>query len=136
MQNQDIKNLEFRYLLWLYKTVREELDRTERKFTQLGIDKEILKYILKQANSSKVADKNRLDKFLSEFKEYIDKKEEQGRALKFDGRKLKAEYYFPLLKLEAIEKTIVRQLGKKARHKIKSLYEQEMARRILESKEH
>jgi hypothetical protein len=136
MQKQDIKNLKFRYLLWLYKTTKEELDRIERKFTQLDIDRGILGYISKYADSSKVKAKDKLSKFIKAFKEYIDNKEKDGLDLKFDNRKLKSEYYFSLVKLKAIEKSIVKQLGRKAKERIKLLYEQEMIRRILESEEH
>jgi hypothetical protein len=136
MQKQDIKNLKFRYLLWLYKTTKEEIDRVERKFTQLDIDKEIFQYILKHANFSQVREKNKFNKLLKDFEEYIDKKEKDGLNLKFEQGKLKPEYYFLLLKLQAIAKTIVKQFGRKVMDQIKSLYEGEMRRRILESKGH
>ncbi len=136
MHRQDINNLKFRYLLWLYKTTREGLDRIERKFTQLDIDRDILGYIVKHLDSLKVKDKHKLDKFIKQFREYIDRKEKDGLDLKFDGRKLKSEYYYSLVKLKAIEKSIVKQLGQKAKGRIKMLYEQETIRRILESKEH
>jgi len=75
-------------------------------------------------------------KLLSDFKEYSDKKERDGRELKFDGRKLRPEYYHLSLKLEAIKKTIAEELGNKKLREIKALYEHEMMRRIIESQEH
>jgi hypothetical protein len=136
MQSQDIKNLKFRYLLWLYKTIKEDLDRIERKFTQLDIDKEVFQRIVKQADSLDSKDKKSLGKSLQEFKEYIKKKEKDAQDLKFDGQRLRPQYHFLLLKLKAVEKTIIQQLGQKAKDRIKTLYECEMQRRILESREH
>lgn len=134
MHKQDIKNLKFRYLLWLYKSTKEELDKVERKFTQVEIDKELLHYLRLHADSSKIKDKAKLDKLLREFRQYIFKKEKDGRDLKFSGRRLKPEYYFLLLKLQAIEKVITEQLGQAGKKQIKALYEEEMRKRILESK--
>jgi hypothetical protein len=136
LKEQDIKNLKFRYLLWLYKTTKEEIDRVERKFTQLDIDKEIFQYILKHASPAQVGEKNKFNKLSKDFKEYIARKEKDGLNLKFTQGKLKPEYYFLLLKLQAIAKAIVKQFGRKAMDQIKTLYEAEMRRRILESKGH
>ena len=43
MDAKEIKNLKKRYLIWFYKTTKEALDKIERKFTQMEIDKFILK---------------------------------------------------------------------------------------------
>ncbi len=80
--------------------------------------------------------KNEARKLLNDFKEYIDKKEKDGRELKFEGRKLTPEYHHLSLKLEAIEKVIVEELGRKGLGGIKALYEQEMSRRIIEAQDH
>ena len=136
MKKRDIKNLKFRYLLWLYKTTKEEFDRIERKLTQVGIDKKILRDMGENFNSRDLKKKNEARKLLKDFKEYINKKEKDGRELKFEGRKLKPEYYHLSLKLEAIEKSIVEELGHRGLKEIKALYEHEMMRRIIESQEH
>jgi vancomycin resistance protein YoaR len=136
MKRRDIKNFKFRYLLWLYKTTKEEFDRIERKFTQVNIDKKIIRYMREHFNSRNVKRKNEARKLLKNFKEYIDKKERDGRELKFDGQKLQPEYYYLSLKLEAIEKTIIVKLGRRGIWEIKALYEQEMTRRIIEAQDH
>jgi hypothetical protein len=136
MKRRHIKNLKFRYLLWLYKTTKEEFDRLERKFTQADIDKKILRYMGENFNSRDLKSKNEARKLLKDFKEYIIKKEKDGRELKFEGRKLKPEYYHLSLKLLAIEKTIVDELGQGGLKEIKTLYEHEMKRRILEAQDH
>jgi len=136
MKRRDIKNLKFRYLLWLYKTTKEEFDRLERKFTQADIDKKILRYMGENFNSRDLKSKNEARKLLKDFKEYIIKKEKDGRELKFEGRKLRPEYYYLLLKLRAVEKIIVEDLGRGALKEIKALYEHEMKRRIIEAQDH
>ncbi len=131
-----MNNLKFRYLLWLYKTTKEEFDRIERKFTQVGIDKKIMRDMGENFNSKGLKKKNEARKLLKDFKEYIGKKEKDGQELKFDGRKLRPEYYYLSLKLESIEKAAVEELGRKRLRKIKALYEHEMMRKIIEAQDH
>jgi len=126
----DTKNLKKRYLVWLYKTTKESLDRIERKFTQLEIDRFILSQL------KKLDKQKRAGGFIFDFKTYIANKEREALNLKYEGKNLKSEYYFLDLKLTAIEKAIKQELGKKALLEIKSLYEKEMTQRILKSKEH
>ncbi|MBI4982509.1 MAG: hypothetical protein HZC15_05180 [Candidatus Omnitrophica bacterium] len=130
MDKQDIKNLKKRYLVWFYKFTKEALDRIERKFTQAEVDRFILKE-LEEKDKERIA-----GKFIAEFEAYIQNKEKEGLAQKFDGNKLKPEYYFLQIKLTAIEKAIVKEFGKKALKEIKSLYEKEFTERILKSTEH
>jgi len=129
MDKQDIKQLKRRYLVWFYKTTKEALDKVERKFTQAEIDRAILKELRKNSNPA-------LKKLTDEFEAYIVNKEKSGVELKYDGSKLKNEYEFICLKLDAIEKIIVKTLGSPALKEIKSLYEKEMTGRILKSTEH
>lgn len=129
MDKRDIKNLKKRYLIWFYKATKEALDKIERKFTQLDIDKFILKEL-------KAKDKEkRAEKFIAEFQAYILSKEMDGIGLKYEGRQLKPDYYFLELKLKSIEKAIVKELGMKTLDEIKALYEKEMTERILKSRE-
>lgn len=130
MKKNDLKNLKKRYLLWLYKTTKDSLDRIERKFTQLEIDLELLKEIERQDRSNKIS------KFIDEFSEYIKNKEKEGRELKFDGKAPKPEYVFLVIKLRAIEKVIVKEFGNSVLNEIKSLYEKEMVERIIKSREY
>jgi len=136
MKRREARNLKFRYLLWLYKTTKEEFDLIERKFTQIDIDKKMMRYMKEHFDSKNLKRKNEARKLLKDFKEYIDKKEKDGQLLKFDGRKLQPEYYHLALKLEAIGKAIAEELGVGALREIKELYEREMRRRIIESRDH
>ena len=126
----DVKNLKKRYLIWFYKATKEALDKIERKFTQVEVDELILDELRNDERSQKVKS------FIDEFEAYIQRKKHDGLALKYDGKNIKPEFLFFALKLEAIEKTIVRELGKPALQEIKALYEQEMTERILRSTEH
>jgi len=136
MKKHDIKNLKFRYLLWLYKMAKDDFDRIERKFTQLEIDKQMLAYFTHSMDFVKVKDRKTLNKLLHDFRAYVAKKEKDGKSLKFDHGRLKPDYYFLMLKLEAVEKIILEECGQKALKKIKALYEDQMQKRILESTEH
>ncbi|MDD5595146.1 MAG: hypothetical protein PHY94_02755 [Candidatus Omnitrophica bacterium] len=130
MDKQELKNLKKRYLVWFYKTSKEALDKIERKFTQLEIDNFILKELKKENHG------RRIDKFIEEFKEYIRNKESDSLGLKYEGKEFKPEYLFLLKKLKAVEKAIIKELGKKALAQIRLLYEMEMTERILKSTEH
>lgn len=130
MNKLDLKNIKKRYLIWFYKTAKEALDKIERKFTQADIDRFILKELKRKGKDKTV------ESFIVQFEEYIQKKEQDGLALKFENKKLKPHYVFLVLKLEAIEKSITKELGKKALEEIKVLYEIEMIERILRSTEH
>jgi hypothetical protein len=129
MNIQDAKNLKKRYLLWLYKTTKDSLDRIERKFTQLEIDKLILKELRAEKNRGKII------KFIKDFETYIQNKENDGISLKFEAKDLKPEYCFLVSKLKVIEEVIVKEFGKADLEEIKSLYEKEMIERILKSRE-
>jgi hypothetical protein len=129
MKNSDSKNLKKRYLLWLYKTTKEALDKIERRFTQLEIDRFILQE-LKRKDRGK-----NLKKFIAQWQAYILNKEKDSIALKYSDCGLSPEYRFMLLKLKAIEKAIIRELGNKALAAVKELYQQEMLRRILQERE-
>lgn len=129
MEIQDTKNLKKRYLVWLYKTTKESLDKIERKFTQLEIDRIILGHL------KKLDRQKRAGGFIFDFKTYISNKEREALSLKYEGKNLKSEYYFLALKLEAIETTIIQELGRRVLLEIKSLYENEMTERILKSRQ-
>ena len=130
MDKQETKNLKKRYLIWLYKTTKEELDTIERKFTQAEIDNFLLKEISRLDTGGKVA------KFIADFETYIRTKEKEGNEQKFSGKELKPQYIFLELKLKAVEKAIAKELGEDALKEIKLLYEMEMIERIIKSREH
>lgn len=130
MNKHDLKNLKKRYLIWFYKNTKEQLDKIERKFTQAEIDRFILQELW-------LEDKEEVAKqFIAEFDAYAKKKEQDGLDQKFGTNGVKPEYLFLTLKLEAIEKAIVKELGRCALKEIKELYEKEMTERILKSTEH
>lgn len=118
-----------RYLIWLYKTTKEVLDKIERKFTQLEIDNFILKELKKENKGGKIKE------FIDELEFYIQNKEKDGLSLKYENKELKPQHQFLEAKLKAIEKAIIKELGKKTLKEIKVLYEIEMIERILKSTE-
>ncbi|MFY9402593.1 MAG: hypothetical protein WAQ07_04195 [Candidatus Omnitrophota bacterium] len=130
MNKEDIKNLKKRYLIWFYKTLKEEVDKIERKFTQVEIDRVILKE-LKSMQGAK-----ELSSFIKEFERYVAKKEALGAGLKFKDKKIRPSYAFLIAKLRAVERASIKELGVKGLKEIKLLYEKEMAQRILRSTEH
>lgn len=132
MDNQDNKNLKKRYFIWLYKTTKEAFDKYERKFTQTEIDKDILKEIENTLMGSYLPhEKVELEKLVNNFQEYIAAKEKSCLELKYRGLKTNPEFIFLDVKLNAIEKLIVKELGRKGLAEIKALYEKEMVKRIL-----
>ncbi|MFA6216665.1 MAG: hypothetical protein WDL87_03320 [Candidatus Omnitrophota bacterium] len=134
MDKQDVRNLKKRYLLWLYKTTKDAFDTYERKFTQLEIDEFILESMENILKGSYLPrEKKPLEQFVNDFRDYIVEKEKATLELKYKGKKVNPQFIFLDLKLEAIEKAIVKELGKETLNEIKSLYEVEMIGRILKS---
>jgi hypothetical protein len=133
------KDLVRRYLLWCYKTTKEDLDWIDRKFTQLKVDRRMLKELMKGFKSVAKIDQDAHLTKIEEFKDYIAKKEERGLKEKFlssDQKQLQPQYVYLQNRLHAIQETIVTFLGAKGLRSIQALYEQEMTRRILEAREH
>ena len=137
MNNQDIKNLKKRYFVWLYKTTKESFDKYERKFTQVDIDKDILQDMENVLMGSYLPhEKAELEKLVNNFQEYIAGKEKTCLELKYQGLRTNPEFIFLDVKLNTIEKLIVKEFGRKALEEIKGLYEKEMTARILRGAEH
>ena len=134
MNNQDVKNLKKRYLIWLYKCSKSIFDKFERKFTQLDIDRDILNDMEKELLGSYLPhEKDALQKYINDFGKYIENKEKACSELRDQGKKINPEFIFSEIKLDAVEKSIIRELGRKGFEQIKSLYEKEMTERILKS---
>ena len=124
-----------RYLIWCYKTTKESLDRIDRKFTQVQVDQ----FILRQLEKNRRQNQSDISKLINDFKVYTSNKEREGIEQKFsNGNKavLDANYVYLTNRLSAIELAIRHFLGPRMLSKIELLYEQEMTRRIIESKEH
>lgn len=131
MDKQDLRNLKKRYLIWLYKTTKEALDKIERKFTQLEVDSFLLKELRKTGKGQKY------EKFIEELETYIENKTKDGLQLKYEnGEDLKPDYLLLVLKLKAIEKAITAGFSRKFLQEVKTLYEIEMTERILTGTEH
>ena len=137
MNKQDVKNLRKRYLIWLYKTTKEAFDKYERKFTQTDIDKDLLLEMENELLGVYLPhEKAQLEKFVNQFREYISAKEKSCLELKYQGKKTNPEFIFLDVKLNAVEKLITKELGRRGLEKIKALFELEMVERILRSTEH
>lgn len=137
MNKQDIKNLKKRYLIWLYMTTKEAFDRYERKFTQLDIDTFMLFEMEKELKGAYLPDEKKvLEKYINDFRDYIAEKEKICLKLKYKGKRVDPEFLFLDIKLEAIEKAIVKELGAKALDEIKAFYESEMIQKISRGTKH
>ncbi len=131
---QKEKDLLRRYLIWCYKTTKESLDRVDRYFTQLHVDRFVLDE-LKKVKGATEAYYN----LVKNFKKYIQDKEKNVYPKKFfnaSQKILEPNYQYLRTRLSAIEKAINHFLGKSELKKINALYEEEMTRRILEAREH
>lgn len=136
MDKRDEDNLKTRYLLWLYKTTKDAFDRYERKFTQVEIDELLLQEMEKELKGSYLPhEKKALEKYINEFRDYITKKENDCLELKYKGKKINPDFLFLDIKLEAIEKIIRDELGKKSLENIRQAYQHEMLNRIIEEKQ-
>ena len=115
MNAHDKRSLYKRYLFWLYKTTRTEIDKVDRKFTQLEIDRKIEKIL--SANKGISAQ-------LKEWKDYILSKESDALKQKFasDGS-LDPGYRFLCLKLEAVEAITKKMFGARTLAEFKRLCE-------------
>ena len=133
------KKLIRRYLVWCYKTTKEDLDRIDRYFTQLKVDARLLQQLLKNVPRKDVPDRNFYLNKVNEFKEYMTNKEKSAYPKKFadqKGKVLQPTYWYLKNRLSAVERAVVSFLGVRQLKVIRDLYEQEMMRRILEAREH
>lgn len=136
-KDSDRINLKTRYLIWLYKTAKEELDRIDRKFTQPEVDKFIYDELNSSLNAVSNAQKALYKKLLDEFSNYIKNKENGAFQLKFEKSSVERPHYIFLKnKINAIEKAIIKFHGRGKLNQIKLLYHQEMIKRIWEEKQH
>ena len=135
--NAQEKALIQRYLIWCYKTTKESLEKIDRKFTQIKMDRFILSLIQKTRPTARFQSEYR--QLVEDFGSYIVSKEKDGLSQKFSNGKegdLNPQYIYLHNRLNAVELAIRHFLGPRTLSKISLLYEQEMTRRILESREH
>jgi hypothetical protein len=136
VDDKDVLALERRYLLWLYKTTKEAFDRYERKFTQLEIDGFILEEVSRKCREAYLPDeKEDMEVRLEAMRAYVSDKENACLKFKYQGKKTNPEYLFLDIKLQAVEKAVIKKFGKEGLRRIKALYEQEMAERILHARD-
>lgn len=109
------------------------MDKIDRKFTQLDIDRQILRVLNKKARSLKGPLSKGIAPFLREWQEYVFEKESDAQKLKFteEGR-LDPGYLFLHLKLEAVIRITKARLGARCLQEFKKLYEEGAMKRILE----
>lgn len=125
-----------RYLVWCYKTTKEDLDRIDRYFTQNMVDQILLKELKKSKSIKKNAE---YEKLVKKFDGYMDVKLAKALDQKFvdkSHKALAAEYEYLQNRFKGIEKSICYFLGKKELSNICDLYEEEMTLRIFEAREH
>ena len=121
-----------RYLLWMYKTTKDELDRIDRKFTQLDVDRFIADYFFKFSDRLNKESRDALSPFFREWDEYIETKERDAEELKYVGpEELEAHYAFLHLKHQAILSAVRRFLGSKSIQEFQRLYEAKAIENIL-----
>jgi len=129
-----------RYLVWCYKTTKEELDRIDRYFTQLTVDGFVLDSLRKGSDYKKALEPSEgYHKLVDDFEKYMCTKKENVMKRKFADascRAVTAEYLYLSNRFCAIEKAIERFFGKKEVSLICQLYETEMTTRILAAREH
>ena len=115
-----------RYLFWLYKTTRDELDRVDRKFTQLEVDRD-LQQIFEEYEGGEAAP------FIEEWSRYIASKEADARKLKFDDKGgVLASYTFLHLKLKAVESVTTKLFGNRTVREFEHLIEDAAIKNILQ----
>ncbi len=133
------KKLVRRYLIWCYKTTKEDLDRVDRYFTQEVADAVILAELKKKAKKKDPVLASISARKADEFKAYMDKKTSQALVQKYrDVKKkiLNPEYAYLQDRISGIERAITTLLGRKELTVIRGMYEEEMTRRILSAREH
>ena len=136
--NANEKRLIRRYLIWCYKTTKEDLDRIDRYFTQNDVDRFVMDQLQKTKNKLSHGSKEYLG-LVEEFKGYIQKKQNNVLKQKFrdqEYKQLQPKYAYLTSRMTAIEKAIIHFLGAKELSCIIDLYEQEMTQRILQAREH
>jgi len=128
-----------RYLVWCYKTTKEELDRIDRYFTQLKADRYMRPFLTKGVKVTDPGTKAQYLKKVGEFDRYVESKEQRVLEMKFaDVRKgiPRPEYLYLKNRLRAVEQAIRHFLGAKGLAEVQGLYENEMTERILKAREH
>jgi len=135
--SQKEEDLIRRYLIWCYKTTKENLDRLDRYFTQAKVDRVVLDFLKKTKEYKQIETINTYKQFIDEFEVYMEEKLNKALKRKFKDKewtRLAPEYQYWCQRLSAIENAISYFLGKKELTPIHRLYEEEMIKRILQER--
>ena len=126
-----------RYLVWCYKTTKEELDKIDRYFTQAVVDDYFIER-LKTLPEYK-ARSTLFYKSVEDFIQYAREKKTKAEGKKFaDSAKTVLHPGYQCLKarFEVIEQAIRHFFDQKELERVAALYENEMTERILKAREH
>lgn len=126
-----------RYLVWCYKTSKEELDKTDRYFTQAVVDDYLIER-LKNLSGYKDRETS-FHKSVEDFVQYAREKKAGAEGKKFADsaqKTLRLDYQYLKARVEAIEQAVCHFFGQKELERIAALYENEMTERILKAREH
>ncbi len=113
-----------RYLVWCYKTTKEELDRLDRYETQLRVDRFVRGRL--EAGTVDVEQ-------VRAFDAYVQAKEKRARAARGADP---ARYGYLRHRLTAVEEAVRVFLGEAVLDEIVRSYEEEMTSRILRATDH
>ncbi len=126
-----------RYLVWCYKTTKEELDKIDRYFTQAVVDDHLIER-LKTSPEYKVST-TLFHKSVEDFIQYAREKKAKAEGKKFvdsTRKTLHPNYQYLNARVEAIEQAICHFFDQKELERVAALYENEMTERILKAREH
>src|SRR3989338_4684562 len=87
---QNEKNLLRRYLMWCYKTTKEELDKVDRYFTQLKADDFVLKQLKRSEEYRSSKGAKAYKDMVDQFQVYMSTKEMNVLKKKFKDSGQKA----------------------------------------------
>ncbi len=132
------KDLTRRYLIWCYKTTKEDLDKIDRYFTQADVDDFLISQLTNLEGYKSSSSGASLKKSVDDFIAYAEEKKAKAEGRKFadiSQGALQPGYQYLKARFEAIEQAIVHFLGRQELDKIQNLYEEEMTCRILQERE-
>lgn len=138
-QGHHEKSLIRRYLIWCYKTTKEELDKIDRYFTQAVVDDFLISRLTHLKECPSCPPGAPLRKAVDDFIVYAGEKKAKAEGRKFTDISqgaLQPGYQYLKARFEAIEQAMIHLLGRQELEKIQRLYEEEMTRRILQEREH
>lgn len=126
-----------RYLVWCYKTTKEELDKIDRYFTQAVVDDYLIERL--QTSPEYKARTTLFHKSVEEFIQYAREKKTKAEGKKFvDSAQtvLHPDYQYLKARFEVIEQATCHFFDQKELERVAALYENEMTERILKAREH